>query len=265
MRQVWIKLHRDIIDWEWYDEPRVFRVFLHCILKANHKDNNWRGEMIKKGSFVTSLQHLADQTHLSVQNIRTILNKLKSTKEIVIKSTNKNTIIAVCKYSTYQEDSDNSNKQLTNHQQTTNKQLTTNKNGKNVKNDKKKDITRTNFIKPTKQELADYCKEKGYTVNIDKYLNHYESNGWKVGKNKMVSWRHSLANWNINEIQPKTKAVTPSAYIYKCPNCSKSYRFKEKRDYHHRCTENKCQEIPRGDGLTGYLLEFDKITLDNDK
>lgn len=56
------------------------------------------------------------------------------------------------------------------------------------------------FVKPTIEELKEYCKEKGYTnVNPEKFYNYYESNGWKVGKNKMVSWKHTLANWNSSD------------------------------------------------------------------
>ena len=49
----WISLHRKLKDWEWYTEPNTFRLFIHCLLSANHKDNSWRGIEVKKGSFVT--------------------------------------------------------------------------------------------------------------------------------------------------------------------------------------------------------------------
>lgn len=130
----WIKLHRSLIEWEWYNEPQVFQVFLHCLLKANHKDKKWRGTVIKKGSFITSYGHLSEQTHLTIQKIRTVLGKLKVTKEIGIKTTNKYTMITVCNYKVYQGDEGESNKQVTNKQQSNNNQITTNKNVKNDKN-----------------------------------------------------------------------------------------------------------------------------------
>jgi len=59
------------------------------------------------------------------------------------------------------------------------------------------------FIKPTKEEVKAYLKAKGHThVNIDTFFNHYESNGWKVGKNKMVSWKATLNQWESRE-KPK--------------------------------------------------------------
>jgi len=51
----WIKIHRKLLDWEWYDEPNTFRLFLHLLLKANHKPRNYRGVIIETGQVVTGL------------------------------------------------------------------------------------------------------------------------------------------------------------------------------------------------------------------
>ena len=55
---------------------------------ANHEDQKWEGVTIKRGQRVTSYQHLADETGLTYQKVRTALNNLKSTGEITSKSTN---------------------------------------------------------------------------------------------------------------------------------------------------------------------------------
>ena len=141
----WIKLWRQFTYWEWYSDLYVKSVFLHLLISANHKDGNWRGMPVFKGQFVTSLEHLSNELHLSVQQVRTALNKLKSTNEITIKSTNKFSVITICKYDDYQGETttnqqaeqQTNNKQITNNQQTNNKQSTTNNNDKNIKNEKK--------------------------------------------------------------------------------------------------------------------------------
>jgi len=61
------------------------------------------------------------------------------------------------------------------------------------------------FSPPTREELIQYCNEKQIAVNVDKFLNHYESNGWKVGKNKMKSWTATLSNWGIRNAEDKSK------------------------------------------------------------
>lgn len=64
----------------------------------------------------------------------------------------------------------------------------------------------TKFVKPSIQELEDYCKEKNYKVDCETFINHYESNGWKVGKNSMKSWRASLGTWNKNSFDNNKKS-----------------------------------------------------------
>lgn len=145
-----IKLHRKLIEWEWYSDINVTRVFIHCLLEANHKDNKWRGQVIKRGSFITSYEKLAIATTLTVQQVRTALNKLKSTSEITYKSTSYNSIITINNWDKYQLDNKQNNKQITNEQQTNNKQITTNKNDKNVKNDK--NTYKDSYIYDTKKE-----------------------------------------------------------------------------------------------------------------
>lgn len=107
----WIKLHRSILEWEWYNDNNTKIVFLHLLLTANHKEKKWQGITIKRGQKLTSLQHLAEETNLSMQQVRTALDKLKSTNEITTKSTNRNTLITIEKYSDYQDKDEDNNKQ----------------------------------------------------------------------------------------------------------------------------------------------------------
>jgi len=60
------------------------------------------------------------------------------------------------------------------------------------------------FKKPSVSNILSYIQEKNYNVNADTFFNFYESNGWKIGKNKMKSWKASLATWNSkNKDNPK--------------------------------------------------------------
>lgn len=137
----WIKLHRSLLDWEWYSDNNVFRVFTHILLKANFEDRNWQGQVIKRGAFITSFQNLSKETKLSVQEVRTALTKLKSTQEITSQATNGYTLITIIKYSDYQDDDSDSNtpnnmqdnNPTTNEQQTNNKRTTTTKELKNIR------------------------------------------------------------------------------------------------------------------------------------
>lgn len=60
---------------------------------------------------------------------------------------------------------------------------------------------RVAFAPPTVREIADYCAEKGYPIDADRFFNFYESKGWYVGKTKMKSWRAAAANtqWHTGQ------------------------------------------------------------------
>ena len=102
-------------------------LYIHILFLANWDDRKWQGKIIKRGSFITSLEHLSLESGLSIQETRTVLDKLIGTGEINKQSTNKYTLIIVNKYNDYQEN-----------QQTNNKPSTTTKEVKEVKNKDKK-------------------------------------------------------------------------------------------------------------------------------
>jgi hypothetical protein len=130
-----ISINRKIIEWEWYSDNNVKSLFIHCLLKANFKDKSWRGQNIKRGTFITSYGNLSNQLNLSIQQIRTALSKLESTKEITIKTTNRNTVVTVVKYDDYQSNKQSNNKQKTNKKQSSNNQITTTNNDNNNNKD----------------------------------------------------------------------------------------------------------------------------------
>lgn len=138
--QGWVKIHRTILNWEWFQDANMVQLALYCILKANHSDTKYKGIDIKRGEFITSLPSLCEDLGMKMQPLRTCLDRLKKCDFLTDKTTNKYRIISVCNYSTYQEKNEEANRQnnrqLTGKQQTTNRQLTADKNDKNKNNDK---------------------------------------------------------------------------------------------------------------------------------
>ncbi len=197
-----ITLHRKFLDWEWYDDIKTKTLFIHCLIKANYKEKSWRGQTIERGSFLTSYQTLADETGLSVRSIRTSIGKLESTGELTRKSTSKLTRIIITKYSDYQDvrtianglATSQTTSNATNERQGSDKPTTTTNKDNHIT---KKPVKR--FVPPTKQEVFDYCQERKNKVDANKFFNHYESNGWLVGKNKMKKWRAAIVTWEGND------------------------------------------------------------------
>lgn len=62
------------------------------------------------------------------------------------------------------------------------------------------------FKKPTLKEVTDYCNERNNSVNPQRFIDHYESNGWKVGgKSSMKDWKASIRTWEKNSFGNQNK------------------------------------------------------------
>lgn len=189
----WVKIHRQFLEWEWYDDTNTKILFLHLLLKANHKDKKYRGQTVKRGSLLTGRELLSKETGLSVMQVRTSLTKLKSTNEITINSTKKGTEIQVVKYDEYQVVTN----EVTNKQPTDNQQVTTNK------NDKKDNI-------PTAEDFVAYGLSILPDVSVDHLRAKYyawKDNGWVNGKGREIkNWKNAL-NSTLPYLpkQPKTE------------------------------------------------------------
>jgi hypothetical protein len=57
---------------------------------------------------------------------------------------------------------------------------------------------RVQFVKPTFADVRAYCTERKNNVSPNAWLNHYESNGWRVGKNPMRDWKAAVRTWETN-------------------------------------------------------------------
>jgi biotin operon repressor len=169
----WIKLHRRLLEWEWYNDHNTFRLYIHILLKANYETKGWRGIVIERGQLVTSIPSLVKETGLSAQSVRTSLNRLKSTGELTDKVTNKFRLLTVVKYEEYQSEdyklTDKVTDKPTGQQQATNRQLTATKEYKNKRN-KEENTPPTPFggvneIEMTKvKELRERYKSMGLGV-----------------------------------------------------------------------------------------------------
>ena len=98
----WVKIYSKMLKWEWYTDTNTKVVFLHCLLKANFEEKEWRGMLIERGQFEATVSSIAGEINLTPAQVRISLNKLKNTGEIAIKTTNKFSIITICNYESYQ-------------------------------------------------------------------------------------------------------------------------------------------------------------------
>lgn len=67
------------------------------------------------------------------------------------------------------------------------------------------------FRKPSADEVKGYGLSIGYKVDAQAFMDHYESNGWKVGKNPMRDWRAAVRNWR--RMHSGFNNGTPAPYV----------------------------------------------------
>lgn len=117
MKGDYIKINRSLLEWGWYKDKNTSRLFIHMLLKANWKDGFFLGIEIKRGSFVSSLAKLSEETNLSVREIRTAIKHLELTGEVTSKKYNKFSVFTVNNYCSYQSSDTQSDKQVTSNRQ----------------------------------------------------------------------------------------------------------------------------------------------------
>ena len=135
----YIKLSRRILEWEWYSDINTKVLFLHMLLKANWKDGRFQGVEIPRGSFASSYQGLAQETGLSIKNVRTALEHLKSTGEVAVNRQPKFTVFTIKNYLLYQSPGS----QSAENRQATGTESATIEEGKKEKREEIKDIVDT--------------------------------------------------------------------------------------------------------------------------
>lgn len=69
------------------------------------------------------------------------------------------------------------------------------------------------FTPPTLEEVKEYCRARHNNVSAERFIDHYSSNGWKVGRSSMKDWKAAVRNWERNEYGEK-KVESISGFDY---------------------------------------------------
>lgn len=215
MEKGFIVIYRKMRDWEWYTDLNVFKLFIHLIISVNHCDKSWRGIEVKRGQLITSLEHLSIETGLTIQGVRTALNKLIGTKEILKESTNHFTLLTVVNYNDYQDLKSINNKPITNQQQTNNKPTTTTKQLKQLKQLKQeRELSHFEFLKVNNPKeinkiLNEYSLSK---KELELCINTFNEKQLNPTINRFNKWIH---NWK-NNLQEKDQKVIENDRMANC-------------------------------------------------
>lgn len=80
-----------------------------------------------------------------------------------------------------------------------------------------------NNIPPQRNDVVNYINQQGYNVDADRWFAYYESNGWKVGRNKMKDWKACIRTWQTNGFNKK-QSLKKSDVMEKLTDRSWAYK-----------------------------------------
>lgn len=85
-------------------------------------------------------------------------------------------------------------------------------------NNNNNNINKNHFTKPSIEEIAQYCAERGNGIDAEVFFHYYESKGWMVGRSPMKNWKSAIHTWE------KKKEPAPA---------TRSSRYEKESVYEH--------------------------------
>ena len=198
MDESWVKIHRKILEHWIYKRPEYVSIWLYLIARANWKPTkalvNGTIVTIERGEVLTSIGSLAENTHTSVQTVRTFLKLAQTDEMICVKTNTGATCVKLLNYNKLQQREENDqqapNKRLTNDQQAPNNIIRK----KEYKKVRKEEINIYTLYAPTSSEVvAGLPQNDGQLFPItkdqhDRWQQLYPAVKIKSELSKIIGW-----------------------------------------------------------------------------
>jgi len=197
-KTTFIKIDRNILQWQWYKDQNTKDVFIHLLLKANIKPHGFMGVTVGRGELATSINSLASETGLSLKNVRTALKHLEATGEVAIKRHSRFSVISILSYDRYQ-DNRHSNGQSSGKQVATIKEC---KKDINIQEERAADAA---MVSPSLEEVVSYRDQAGLTVDAKAFWDYYEGTGWMRGSQPIRNWKAVMRGWEGKPVYKQEK------------------------------------------------------------
>ena len=205
MQRGYVKTYRCLMDSAVWQNDKLLKTWMWCLLKAVHTPQEvgvgLQTVALEAGQFIFGRQSASREIGYPESSIWRYIKTLEKFGMLNIKTTNKFSVITVENWALYQSADTEPTSKVARKRKTSENQLDTYKNVKNVKNS----ILAKNIIPPTIEMVTGYCLNENYPINPQKFMDYYESNGWRIGNRKMKDWQATVRNWARREEESNPK------------------------------------------------------------
>ena len=233
----WIKIDRGITEhWLWQD-PQKFYWWIDMLMLANWKD---RKELVKntlvlvrRGQILASTNQLARRWKVGEAPVKVFLRLLEQDGMITREYTSNYNLFSISNYEKYQSlnsTPDSTPDAIPDHT------LNPTPDATPIYEERKKERMKesnnippyiyppqggrisganSRFVRPTSEQVAEYCRERKNGIDAEAFCNYYDSVGWKVGKKPMKDWKAAVRTWERRnrEEQQERSAANPNPSV----------------------------------------------------
>lgn len=208
----YIKLNRNLPHWQWYGDNNTLLVLVRLTLQAAWRDTQYQGVALKRGQVVTTQQEIMNQNHITKQQARTILDRLKSTGKITVERTAKFSVITLLDYDCFFDNNTQDNIQITHEQhteqQTDNTPTLLKEEKKNSKKGRREEGACAPAPLPDRNTLARKYGERA----VSQYELKYQSWQQRKGISGEISYAR-IAEWLVADGVPENTSSINQADI----------------------------------------------------
>lgn len=185
----WFRLHNKILN-----DPVVqglthhqFRVYINLLCHASARND--RG-------CVGSIDETAFVLRETIENVSSCFIAFQERGLLVTSETDSETF-HIPQWSKKQYESDTSTDRVRRHREKKKRSKTVTVTAPDTDTDTEQiqKKNRGRFTPPSIDQVRAYCQERGNQVDPERFVDHYTSNGWQVGKNKMKDWKAAVRTW----------------------------------------------------------------------
>lgn len=197
-----------MIDWPWRNSPYIYSIWCFLLEEASgtERDALFKGKRItlQPGQLVTGRRKISLFTGISESYVQKVLKRLEKEGQLEQRTSSTSRLITIVNWDRYSNQEQPSADLVGTAKDTTKEQQSNIKVTQSEKYKKSKNLKRK-FVLPTLEEVTAYCIERKNNVDPGRFIDHYTSNGWKVGKNSMKDWRASVRQWERGNAEQQKK------------------------------------------------------------